>query len=61
MEGRLKVIERKLERKEREERRRNLIIRGIEVEERKRKETVEKIMKAMGVEKVKIEKIWEIV
>jgi len=56
MEGRLKVIERKLEKREREERHRNLIIRGIKVEEGKRKE-VEKIMKVMGVEEVKIEEI----
>lgn len=37
-------IERKLERKESEERRRNVVIRGIKVREGKRKEEVEEVL-----------------
>jgi len=57
MEGRLKVIERKLEKRERERRREEVeiwLLREIEVKEGKRKEAVERVMKAMGVEEVKI-------
>lgn len=37
-------IERKLERKESEERRRNVVIRGIKMREGKRKEAVEEVL-----------------
>jgi len=40
-----------LERREREEGKKNLIIKGLEVKERKRKETVEELMKVIGVDK----------
>lgn len=47
---RLKDMERKMEMREREERRKNFLIKGLEVKEGKRREAVELIMKAMGVE-----------
>ncbi|XP_067214178.1 uncharacterized protein [Linepithema humile] len=56
---RLKEIEKKMERKEREERRKNLVIKGIEVKEGKRKEAVEGLMKDIGAE-VKMEETWKI-
>lgn len=59
MERKVKEIKKKLERKEREKRRKNLIIKGLEVRERKRKEAVEGLMKDIGAE-VKIEEIWRI-
>jgi len=37
---------------------RNLIIKRIEIKERKRKEVVKRIRKTMGIEEVKIEEIW---
>ncbi|XP_067208522.1 golgin subfamily A member 6-like protein 22 [Linepithema humile] len=59
MKLRLKEIEKKMERKEREERRKKLVIKGIEVKEGKRKEAVEGLMKDIGAE-VKIEETWKI-
>jgi len=59
LEGRLRKIERRMEKKEREERRKNVIIRGLEVKEGKRKEAVEKILKEIGV-KMEVKKIWRI-
>ncbi|XP_011702471.1 PREDICTED: trichohyalin-like [Wasmannia auropunctata] len=50
MEERLRGMERKLEIKEREERRKNIVIKGLEVKEEKRREAVEELMKRMGVE-----------
>jgi len=50
MSRKIKEIERKLERREREERKRNLIIRGLEVKEGKRKEAVGELMKVIEVE-----------
>ncbi|CAL1672975.1 unnamed protein product [Lasius platythorax] len=46
-ERRIREMERKLETKEREERRKNIIIRGLEVKEGKRKEAVEELMGVM--------------
>jgi len=43
--SRVKILERKLEVKEREERRRNIIIKGTETKKRKRKVVVEKVRK----------------
>jgi len=45
MNRKIKEIERKLERREREERKKNLIIRGLEVKEGKRKEAVGELMR----------------
>ncbi|XP_067207866.1 golgin subfamily A member 6-like protein 22 [Linepithema humile] len=59
MKLRLKKIEKKMERKEREERRKNLVIKGIEVKEGRRKEAVEGLIKDIGAE-VKIEETWRI-
>jgi len=59
LEGILREIERRMEKKEREERRKNVIIRGLEVKEGKRKEAVEEILKEIGVE-VEVKEIWRI-
>lgn len=56
VEEKMKEVEIKLERKEREERRRNVVIRGVEVKERKREEAVEEILKCIGA-KAKIEEV----
>lgn len=55
-EGRLKRLERRWEGREREERRKNFLIRGLEVREGKRKEAIEEMMGVMGV-KVNIREI----
>jgi len=60
MSRKIKEIERKLERKEREERKRNLIIRGLEVKEGKRKEAVDELMKVIGVD-TEIKEVWRVV
>jgi len=52
-------IERRMEMKERKERRKNLVIRGLEVKEGKRRKAVEDILKEIGVE-AKIKEIWRI-
>lgn len=44
MESRINEIERKLEQRERKKRRKNIIIKGVEVREGKRKEAVEELM-----------------
>lgn len=44
---------------ESEERRKSVLIRGLEMKERKRKETVEEIMKLIGME-LKVEEVWKI-
>lgn len=49
VEDRLLEVERRIKMKEREERRRNIIIKKVEVKEGKRKEAVEEILKALGV------------
>jgi len=49
-----------LERRKREERKKNLIIRELEIKERKRKEAVEEQMKVIGVE-FEIKEAWKIV
>jgi len=59
MGRKIKEIERKLERKEREERKRNLIIRELEVKESKRKEAVVELMKVIGVE-TEMKEIWRV-
>jgi len=59
VEKRVKKMERKLEMKEREERRRNIVIRGLEVREGKRREAVEEVLGIMGV-KMEIEGIWRV-
>lgn len=45
---RVKEIERKLEWREREERGKNIIVRGVEVREGKRREAVERILEMVG-------------
>jgi len=59
IERRMKEIERRMEMKEREERRKNLVIRGLEVREGKRREAAEELLKEIGVE-MKIKEIWRI-
>lgn len=44
MESRINEIERKLEQRERKKRRKNIIIKGVEVREGKRKEAVEELI-----------------
>lgn len=59
MEGmgkRVKDIERKSEMKEREERKRNMIINGIGVKEGKRREAVQEVLGVLGVE-IKVEEM----
>lgn len=56
MEGKIKELEKGLERKERKEKRKNIVIKGIKVKEGKRREVVEEMMKDIGM-KVKIEEI----
>ncbi|XP_036143369.1 golgin subfamily A member 6-like protein 7 [Monomorium pharaonis] len=46
----VKEIERRLEMKEREDRRKNLLIKGVEVKEGSRKEAVEKVFREIGAE-----------
>jgi len=48
-EGRVKRMEENLEGREREKRKRNIIIKGIEVREGKRREAVEEILEGIGV------------
>lgn len=48
-EDRLREIERRIEMREREERRRNIILKGVEVKEGKRREAVEEVFKVLGV------------
>lgn len=52
----MKEIERKLERKEREERRKHIVIRGVEVKNERREEVVEEVLKSIGAE-VKIAEV----
>lgn len=56
MEGKIKELEKGLERKERKEKRKNIVIKKIKVKEGKRREVVEEMMKDIGM-KVKIEEI----
>jgi len=58
IERKMKKIEKKMERKEREKRRKNIVIREIVIKERKRKKTVDEIMKEIGIE-LKVKKIME--
>ncbi|XP_036147203.1 histone-lysine N-methyltransferase, H3 lysine-79 specific-like [Monomorium pharaonis] len=46
----VREIERRLEMKEREDRRKNLLIKGVEVKEGNRKEAVEKVFREIGAE-----------
>jgi len=48
---RVKILERKLEVKERKERRKNVIIKGVEVKDGKRKEAVEEMIGELGIKK----------
>lgn len=48
VEHKVREVEKRLERKEREDRRRNFIIRGIVVKEGKIREVVEEVVKAIG-------------
>jgi len=59
MEKKVKKMERKLEMKEREERRKNIVIRGLEVREGRRREAVDEVLGAMGM-KAEIEGIWRV-
>lgn len=45
-------IERKIEMREREERRRNIILEGIEVKNDKRREAVEEVLKIIGLQQI---------
>lgn len=56
IEWKIKEIEKRLERKKKEERRKNIVIKEIKVKERKRREDVKEIMKDI-IMKVKIEEI----
>lgn len=49
MEDKIKELERRMERKEREERRKNVIIRALEVKEGRRREAVEEVLSVIGV------------
>lgn len=53
---RIKVLEEKMERKEKEDRKRNIIIKEVKVKERKGREAVEEIMRFLGV-KVEVEEV----
>ena len=55
MENRLKKVE-MLERKEKEKRKRNIVIKRVGVKEKSRREAVEEIIKAVGIE-VEIEEL----
>lgn len=56
MEGKIRKIEKKIERKEREERRKNIMITKTKMTEGKKREAVEETLKNIGA-KVKIEEI----
>lgn len=47
--NRVRDLERRMEMKEREERKKNILIRGVKIKEEKRKEAVEEIMEVIGV------------
>ncbi|XP_077277353.1 uncharacterized protein LOC143905674 [Temnothorax americanus] len=55
----MRELERRLERKEKEERRRNIVIRGLEVKEGGRKENAEKLLEGIGakVKAIEVKKI----
>jgi len=59
MMDRIKRMEENLEGKEREKRKRNIIIKGIKVREGKRREAVEEILEGIGV-KVEVREIRKI-
>lgn len=56
LERRMKLMEGMLERKKRENRRRNIVIRRLEIKEGKRKEEIEKVLDEMGM-KEEVEEI----
>ncbi|EZA48017.1 hypothetical protein X777_14458 [Ooceraea biroi] len=58
-EEKLGEIERRIEWKDREERRKNIMIRGIEVKERRRREAVEKLIEKIGAQ-VEILEDWRV-
>lgn len=51
-ENRLLEIEKKVEIREREERRRNIIIKRVEVKDGKRREAIEKVLKVVELEQI---------
>lgn len=55
----MKGIERKLDRKKREERRKNVVMKGVEVKDRKRTRATEEILREIGA-KAKIEEVKKI-
>lgn len=59
LEGRIKIMEGMMEKKEREKRKRNIVIKDLEVKEGNRREQVESVMEKIGV-KVKIEDVSKI-
>jgi len=59
MTDRIKRMEENLEGREREKKRRNVMIKGVEVKERERREAVEKIFEGIGV-KVEVKEIRKI-
>lgn len=59
IDDKIKEIEWKLEKREREERRRNIIIKGLEEREGKRMEVVERLLRDIGVS-VKIKELKKI-
>lgn len=50
MENRLKEVDRMLERKEKEKKRRSIVIKRVGVKKKDRREAVEKIMRTVGIE-----------
>ncbi|XP_068994234.1 ribonuclease Y-like [Neodiprion pinetum] len=56
---RLKEMELAIERKEREERRGNIVLRGARIEKGRKKEGLKKIMQVIGVE-VEVKDMWEV-
>jgi len=59
LENKVKIMKRKLEIKKREERRKNIIIKGVEVRERRKMEAVEEVIGALGM-RVEIESCWKL-
>jgi len=59
LKNRVKIMERKLELKERKERRRNIIIKGVEVTEGRRRDAAKQVIGASEM-KAEIEGIWKL-
>lgn len=57
VKNRLTEIEKRIEMRKREKRRRNIIINGVDVKEGKRREAVKKTLKMIGVKTERLEEI----